>query len=410
MDYTAWITRVQEHVMQFFQQERERILPYHNELHTLEMVEAARQIGNHYQLNEQDLFVVTTAAWLHGLGYYSANSREPEQEAASLARTTLTEIGVDASLGDQVAGCILATKMPQEPAGKPEQIVCDAALYDLGSEAFPEKNKLMRKEAELIRQEEIGKEEWRQQTIQLLQAHHYHTDYCRVLLEAKKQENLKRLVKKEEKKAAAEEKALLKQQELSKDTAPKVIESKESKPSKKQKKPTRGIETMFRVAVTNQQRLSDMADRKASIMISVNSIIMSVVIGLVVHKPDVPTFFLVPTLFLLSGCVIAVIFSVLATRPKIPDGQFTEEQIRNRSVNLLFFGHFYKMQYEQYYQGMKEVMNDKEFLYGSLIKDVYSQGVVLGRKFRYLRISYTLFMYVLVIAVVAYGISFIFFS
>jgi hypothetical protein len=105
-----------------------------------------------------------------------------------------------------------------------------------------------------------------------------------------------------------------------------------------------------------------------------------------------------------------VIFSVLATRPKIPDGQFTEEQIRNRSVNLLFFGHFYKMKYEQYYEGMKEVMNDKEFLYGSLIKDIYSQGVVLGRKFRFLRISYTLFMYILVVAVVAYGISFIFFS
>lgn len=405
MEYAVWITRVQEYVMQFFQAERERILPYHNELHALELVEAARQIGTHYQLNEQELFVVTTAAWFHGLGYYAANSREPEKEAAALARSVLAETGVDATLTEQVAACVLATKLPQEPAGKPEQIICDAVLFDLGSEEFPEKSKLMRKEAVLIRQEEIGKEEWRQEMIQLLQSHHYHTDYCRVLLEAKKQENLKRLVKKEEKKSAAEEKALLKQQE-----APKEVVPKENAPKKKEKKPTRGIETMFRVAVTNQQRLSDMADRKASIMISVNSIIISVVIGLVVHKPDVPAYFLVPTLFLLSGCVIAVIFSVLATRPKIPNGLFTEEQIRNRSVNLLFFGHFYKMNYEQYYQGMKEVMNDKEFLYGSLIKDIYSQGVVLGRKFRYLRVSYTLFMYILIVAVAAYGISFIFFS
>lgn len=405
MEYAVWITRVQEYVMQFFQAERERILPYHNELHTLEMVEAARQISNHYQLSEQEIFVVTTAAWLHGLGYYSANSQEPEKEAAAQARTVLTAAGVDDALIEQVAACILASRLPQEPAGKLEQILCDAVLFDLGSEAFPEKSKLMRKEAALISQEDIGKEEWRQQMIELLQNHHYHTDYCRVLLEAKKKENLKRLVKKEEKKAAEEEKALLKQQET-----PKEIVPKENAPKKKEKKPTRGIETMFRVAVTNQQRLSDMADRKASIMISVNSIIISVVIGLVVHKPDVPAYFLVPTLFLLGGCVIVVIFSVLATRPKIPDGQFTEEQIRNRSVNLLFFGHFYKMNYEQYYHGMKEVMKDKEFLYGSLIKDVYSQGVVLGRKFRFLRVSYTLFMYILIVAVAAYGISFIFFS
>lgn len=400
MDYSAWITRVQEYVMQFFQQNPQRILPYHNELHTLEMVEAARQIGNHFQLSEQDMFVVTTAAWLHGLGYYAEGGLAPEPEAADRARSVLAEIGVEAALTDQVAGCILATGEPQKPASKLEQIVCDAVLFDLGADNFPEKNKLMRKEAELLQEQDISKEDWRQQMITRLQQYHYHTDYCRVLLEPRKQEHLKRLQKKEEKKAAAEEKALVKQQEV----------PVEKTPKKKEKKPTRGIETMFRVAVTNQQRLSDMADRKASIMISVNSIIISVVIGLVVHKPDVPAFFLVPTLFLLGGCVIAVIFSVLATRPKIPDGQFTEEQIRNRSVNLLFFGHFYKMKYEQYYEGMKEVMNDKEFLYGSLIKDIYSQGVVLGRKFRFLRISYTLFMYILVVAVVAYGISFIFFS
>lgn len=385
--------------MQFYRNETERILPYHNELHTLEMVEAVRQIGNHYQLNEQDLFIVTTAAWLHDIGYYSGDVKEPEKEAAELAHVTLTEIGVDAELIKQVKGCILATRIPQEPATKLENIVCDADLFHLGSDSFPEKDKLMRKESAIRNNKEIDKEEWRNYTIRILQTHHYHTDYCQVLLEAKKQENLKRLRKKLEKKAEAEEKALVKK-----------LETPDAVPPKKQKKPTRGIETMFRVAVTNQQRLSDMADRKASIMISVNSIIISVVIGLVVNKPNVPANFLVPTLILLSGCVIAVIFSVLATRPKIPDGLFTEEQIRNRSVNLMFFGHFYKMKYEQYYNGMKEVMNDKEFLYGSLIKDIYSQGVVLGRKFRFLRVSYTLFMYTMIVAVAAYAISFIFFS
>jgi hypothetical protein len=51
---------------------------------------------------------------------------------------------------------------------------------------------------------------------------------------------------------------------------------------------------------------------------------------------------------------------------------------------------------------MLEVMNDRDFLYGTLIKDVYSQGVVLGRKFRLLRISYNIFMYGLIGSVIAF--------
>jgi hypothetical protein len=48
------------------------------------------------------------------------------------------------------------------------------------------------------------------------------------------------------------------------------------------------------------------------------------------------------------------------------------------------------------------MMNDREFLYGSLTRDLYSQGVVLGRKYRLLRIGYNVFMYGITISVIAY--------
>jgi hypothetical protein len=56
----------------------------------------------------------------------------------------------------------------------------------------------------------------------------------------------------------------------------------------------------------------------------------------------------------------------------------------------------------EYTEGMWKVMNDRDFLYGSLIKDVYAQGVVLGKKYRLLRISYNIFMYGLILSVVAF--------
>jgi hypothetical protein len=60
--------------------------------------------------------------------------------------------------------------------------------------------------------------------------------------------------------------------------------------------------------------------------------------------------------------------------------------------------------------GMEKMMEDHELLYGSLIKDVYNQGVVLGKKYRLLRAAYNTFMYGLIATVSAFLIAAIFFS
>jgi hypothetical protein len=103
--------------------------------------------------------------------------------------------------------------------------------------------------------------------------------------------------------------------------------------------------------------------------------------------------------------VITITFSVLATRPKRSAGVVSKEQIENKTANLLFFGSFYKMGYEDYEFGMKKMMGDRDFLYGSLLKNLYWQGRVLGRKFNLLRISYDVFMYGIALSVLAYILS-----
>jgi hypothetical protein len=40
-----------------------------------------------------------------------------------------------------------------------------------------------------------------------------------------------------------------------------------------------------------------------------------------------------------------------------------------------------------------------------MIKDVYFLGVVLARKYRYLRISYSIFMFGLIISLLAFGVA-----
>jgi HD superfamily phosphodiesterase len=397
MNNNEILKSIGDYVANYIHQYKDQsLLPYHDLQHTIKVVEAAKQIAGHYQLNEHDFSVVVVAAWFHDLGYYAADARAHEAKGAELAALFLTERGADNNMIAEVSGCILATQLPQRPSTLLEKIVCDADLFHLGTDDFAERNKLMRKECELATHQQIDKQDWRADTIKLFQSHEYHTDYCRLLLNEKKQQNLDKLIKKE-KNSAQETMNLTKANSIDK-----------AEENSKAEKPTRGIETMFRVASSNHQRLSDMADSKANIMISVNAIIISVVIGFVGRRLDSTQAMLIPTLLLLIGCVTAIIFAVLATRPKIPDGFFTQQQVADKTVNLLFFGNFYKMDYEHYYDGMKKVMADREFLYGSLIKDIHSQGKVLGSKYKQLRISYTVFMFTLIISVVAFAFTFIF--
>ena len=191
------------------------------------------------------------------------------------------------------------------------------------------------------------------------------------------------------------------------------LQNLQSEPAsiKKQKsdRPERGIETMFRISSNNHQRLSDMADNKAHIMITTTSIIISVLLSVLLRKLEDNPQLIFPTMLLLTVCVVTMVFSILATRPSLPPGTFTQQDIDTRKVNLLFFGNFYRMSFDEYDAGMKQMMNDRDFLYGSLTKDVYSQGKVLGKKYRLLRKGYNVFMYGIIASVIAFIVAAVFF-
>ncbi|MEX6689403.1 DUF5706 domain-containing protein [Danxiaibacter flavus] len=407
MNYQQLLEQAKQFATTFFTEHPDEKLVYHNMQHTERVVTAAKEIANHYQLSDEDFFIVVAAAWFHDAGYY-IQPGDHEAAGAQLAADFLQKTSVDEGTIQKVKKCILATKMPQRPETLLEKIVCDADLFHLGTEDFGKVNKLLRKEYMAFHNADIGKDEWNRKTVLFLQQHQYHTDYCRLLLSDTKQQNLEKLMHKIE---AKEENA---SEQITEKTilTPVKDEKEQGHKNKKEKndRPERGIETMFRITSNNQQRLSDMADSKAHIMISTNSIIISVLLSVLLRKIEDYPHLTIPSVMLLAVCVITTVFSIIATRPKIPSGTFTPEDIRQKKVNLLFFGNFYRMNLEEYTDGMLHMMNDREFLYGSLIKDVYSQGTVLGKKYRMLRISYNVFMFGMVVSVIAFVIASVYFG
>jgi predicted metal-dependent HD superfamily phosphohydrolase len=398
MDYHALLKKVEHYATDSFDHTDLNKLSFHNLKHTESVASYAKQIAHHYQLNERDYFVVVSAAWLHDLGYTIERANH-ESEGAGAAGIFLQNLGLPAEDIESVKGCILATKLPQDPHNLLEEIVCDADLYHLGTTHFSDLNKSMRKEAGEITHAKINKDGWRNKTIGFLETHHYHTDYAKVLLNDQKQKNLEELIEKTVVGIVTPGKG-------ADDTVlPDDKQSGEQHGKRKNDRPERGIETMFRVSSSNHQRLSDMADNKAHIMITVNSIILSAVISLLLRKLDDNSYLMIPTFMLLGASLITIIFSILATRPSIPNGYFTKKDIEEKKVNLLFFGNYYRMKLPDYKEGMEKMMEDKEFLYGSLIMDGYAQGIVLGKKYHLLRISYNVFMFGLILSVIAFIVA-----
>ncbi|MGK2863759.1 MAG: Pycsar system effector family protein [Chitinophagaceae bacterium] len=404
MNYPKIIEQAKQYVIQFFKSNGDQKFSYHNLSHTENVVSNSAKIASHYQLGEKELFIVLTAAWFHDAGYFSGDPVGHELRGAEIAATYLKGKNIDADIIQKVQDTINATRMPQNPKDLAGQILCDADLFHFGTDGFWEWNKLMRKEAEWRLGKKIAKNDWRKSTAVFMEAHEYKTDYCRQILNDKKSQNLKALKEKsdlnEEIKAAVADLSL-----------PANDQKADPGYTKKQKsnRPERGIETMFRISSTNHQRLSDMADNKAHIMITTTSIIISVLLSVLLRKLEDNPQLIIPTLLLLTVCVVTMVFSILATRPSLPPGTFTQQEIDSKKVNLLFFGNFYRMSFDDYDGGMKQMMEDRDFLYGSLTRDLYSQGIVLGKKYLLLRKGYNVFMFGIVSSVIAFIIASVFF-
>src|SRR5690606_13080471 len=366
MDYNAILNAAKSWINDYISRCGSENYCFHDLVHTTDVVNATTLMASHYDLSERDRFIVLIAAYFHDVGYFTGGAAGHEERSAEQAADFLKEHGVELDIIAAVRGCILATKMPQQPQNLIERIVCDADFFHLGTDRFEERNGMMQREYSRT-QNEVECESWRKQTLELLENHEYHTEYAKQLLDEQKRRHIDLLKQGEPMGAVA----------LPADNSGAGVSGAKKKKKGKNARPDRGIETMFRVTSTNNQRLSDMADNKANILLTVNSIILSVIIAVLVRKLNDNEHLVIPTFILLLVSLATIVVAILATRPKIPAGIFTQQEVDNKDVNLLFFGNFYRMGLPEYAASMRKVMEDRDFLYGTLTKDVYSQGVVL---------------------------------
>jgi predicted metal-dependent HD superfamily phosphohydrolase len=400
MDYHNIYKKAESFVKDLFDQYATKDLLFHNFEHTENVVDRSKEITARFDLSENEQFIIYIAAWFHDTGHLLVDAAKHEIKSVELMKTFLIKYTVDEETIRQISDCILATRMPRNPQNLLQKILCDADTYHLGTKEFKATNKQLRKEYELrnIPEPPGG---WRKGSLDFMLAHEYYTDYCKNLLTPGKMKNIERLRKKLD---------IPDENMQSPENTPTALFGDESQSDKKDAKQkgglmTRGIQTMLRLTSDNHLELSGMADGKANILISVNAIIISVILTVLLRRLEIDTHLTIPTIIFLSFSLITIVIAILATRPQITQGVFSREDILNKKTNLLFFGNFHKASLEEYEWGMSQMMKDQDYLYGSLIKDIHHLGVVLGRKYKLIRIAYSVFMIGIIISVIAFTLA-----
>jgi HD superfamily phosphodiesterase len=389
---TDLLLKVETFVLHLFKDKLSSIYVYHNFNHTKRVVKNAEFLADKKNLGPQDKNILLLAAWFHDTGFTRSNESH-EKESKLIARSFLKEHNLSEEDLSVIEKTIDITKLGVQPTTDIEKVLKDADCSHFAREDFKEISELLRQEL-YLQGNSYSPKKWLDLNIEMLSSQHeFYTDYAIRNWNSLKQKNLIDLIENKEKKKRKEEKEELKAK---------------FKAQYKNNNPERSIQTLFRVTLRNHIKLSDIADTKANILLSVNAIIISLALANIIPKLDNPSnqHLMIPTLILICFSVASIILSILSTRPNVTSGEFTKKQVEDRDVNILFFGNFHKMSFKDYLWGVKEIIKDKDYVYEALVKDLYLLGKVLERKYRLLRLTYTTFMVGIIISVISFFVAF----
>lgn len=371
------------YIVDFFDKKIDTKYAYHNLDHTISVLSATQKITEKSQISDEEKLIVQLAALFHDTGFIDG-PQDHEKRSAIIAENYLKANGFQPAFIDKVKACILATQMEYETSDHLAHILQDADMSGLASAEYFEITERLRKEKNNTHEGKISKNDWNTTNIQFLKKCKYKTKEGSALFKEKKDMNLEQLIVKS-----------------------KADKKKKSKKNKKPSVPVQTIannksaQTQFKTALRNHIDLSNIADNKANIMISVNALILTVALPFMVDKAMDNNTFFIPTILMSAVCLVSMIYATLATRPIKMTGNTSLDQIQKNESNLFFFGNYFKMSYQEYKIGVDHILSDEKALDDSIIRDLFYLGKSLGGKFEYLRLCYTVFMYGILITVLS---------
>jgi hypothetical protein len=399
------VKETETYVLNLYKQNKNDLLLFHNIAYVQKTVDFAAEICKMEALSPQETEEVLVAAWLFPVGFLTGY---PDYKKHSLvAATTFLEekqVGNDQIiLISRLIETVIDNSVPENRQGK---ILHDATEFYLAADDFLLWLKYRRQERNFFLAPKLTKRSFLQTALNHMLTHHYYTKSANTLFLAGKETNLLKLrliVSKElERQIPVDNRILINGM---KDEIKSLNQKMEKRLSS-----VRGFDALYRITARNQVALSGLADNKSNILISLNTLIVTAIITFVfIYKHDL-NYLMVPTFIVIGYSVVSISLAILATRPKIKPGVFKMDDFYSGKVNLLFYGNFYKMDYDDYNRAMRDMLGNQELLLNNLNRDQYTFGKILGRKFMLINYSFTVFLVGFILSVVSFAAVLFFFQ
>ncbi|MCB0620720.1 MAG: hypothetical protein KDC41_18885 [Saprospiraceae bacterium] len=384
--------RTQAYVWRLFNQKNGARLVFHNYALASRAASLLKEINEGNSFPPEVLETSLIAAWIH-YGGFALNYEQASQAALELADKLLKDPAVPNGVHEQVRSCLQAVVQPETAGTREAQLLLDGlSAAEFGAEFF-EIEPLWRLELELAGHRQYEQVDWDQYLTQQLLNVRFLTPFGK--------ETYEPLVARH----------LLRQKEVAEKSARRTRNQTAKEQLKYQRlgrrSPNSGVQTFFRTSYRNHINLSAIADNKANIMISVNAILISVLISILSYKNITETnpMVLMPVVIFLITGLSSLIFAVLSARPKVTSLLRAELPAEEKRKNIVFFGNFVQLPPEEYEEALDAMFGDTELLYGNMARDLYNLGKVLDKKYRYLTVSYNVFMMGFVATVVTFMIA-----
>ncbi len=376
--------------LQWFRHHGQSRLLFHNYRHTALLVQLIEQLAEAEALPENERDACLIAGWLAFTGH-ALDYGNPTTGALKALSAFEKECNTPLPL---TRLCLQQGRQADAQGPRATQLFADAlnGLY-CAQEDFKTANALRLAERELMTNSTLAPAVWRRQLWQELMEVRWHTEAAHALFAAHLARHIQTL-----KERLARDKYV----------PPDTDEPDQLFQGFERNVPGSAIQTYLRSAYRTQINLSAIADNKAHIMISVNAILISILISVLSYRNITETnpMILMPAVIFLVTGLVSLTFAILSARPKVTRLPHKHAQADQLKRHLIFFGNFAALEEAEFEKMMDSVLRHGELLYGNMVRDLYHLGRVLDTKYRFLTVSYNVFMVGFILTVLTFLVVF----
>ncbi len=394
------VNKAEDYIKNLYATHPHELLLFHNFNYTTQVAKCAGKLAHEEKLEDDEIQIVLLTAWFLNIGYLFDFVNQIDQSIRVVKKFVQEQSYPEEKIEivNKAVEIVLKNKKPENNI---EKVLSDANNSIFSSEDFLLWVKYHRQERNYFVKPKITRRSFWQTMIGLLKEHEYCTPSAKNLFQKGKSENIEKinLLLADQLESELPKNNLMIIQDLKAEL--KEINQKVEKKIVS----ARGYDSLYRITARNQINLSGIADNKANILITLNALLVSAVITFVFAQIDSADYLAIPSLITVTFSLSSIAFAVIATRPHILPGKFIMKDFYDKKTNLIFYGNFYNMDYNEYDRAVRDMLTDQELLFSNLNRDQYELGKILGRKFKLLHHSYTIFLYGFIISAISFIIA-----